>query len=72
MQAPLHLLHSNSCRPLLFHGCRAVCWPNAVHGIVVLLVVLPHLFRADPESLADRRFVMKHTIFNPVGFARIV
>lgn len=68
----LHLLHSNSGRPLLFNRCRSVRRSNTVHGIVVFLVVLPHLFGPDPESLTDRRFVMKHTIFNPVGFARIV
>ena len=69
---PLHLLHSNSRRPFLFNGCRAVCWSSIVHRVVILLVVLPHLFGADPETLADRRFVMKHTVFDPVGFARIV
>ncbi len=72
MQAPLHFLHSNSRRPLLFNGCRAARRSNDVHRVVVFLVILPHLFGADPETLADWRFVMKHTVFNAVGFARIV
>jgi len=72
MQAPLHFLHSNSRRPLLFNRCRAVRRSNDVHRVVVFLMVLPHLFGADPESLADRRFVMKHTVFDFIRFARIV
>ena len=72
MQAPLHFLHSNSRRPLLFNGCRAARRSNDVHRVVVFLMVLPHLFGADPESLADRRFVMKHTVFDFIRFARIV
>ena len=40
--------------------------------VVILLVVLPHGFRSDPEPLADRRFIIIDTVLNLVRFTRVV